>query len=74
VESLRRNGSTSIKLVVDSTPLVEPCDVADAFLNHFQLVYNNPSPVVFLSLSSSSEFLFLSPIPNSDIFKALKTF
>jgi hypothetical protein len=58
--------------VVDGTHLVEPCEVADEFANNFQLIYNNPSPGIFRSLSSSSKFLSLSPISDYDIFKALK--
>jgi hypothetical protein len=66
----RKKSSTSIQLVVDGTRLVDPCEVADAFANHFQLIYeyNNPSSGISPSLSSSSELLTLSPISDSDIF------
>jgi hypothetical protein len=72
VASFRKKYSTSIQLVVDSIHLIEHCVVADAFPNHFQLLYSIPSPGVFLSLSSSPEFLILSPISDSNNFKALK--
>jgi hypothetical protein len=58
--------------VVDGTHLVEPCEVADAFAIHFHFIYNNPSPGIVPSLSSSSEFLSISRISDSDIFKAHK--
>jgi hypothetical protein len=48
--------STSIQLVVDGTHLAKPYEVADAFANHFQLVYNDPSPGTGSSLLSPSEF------------------
>jgi hypothetical protein len=72
VESFRNRSSTAIQCVVDGTHLVEPYEVADPSANHFQLVYDNPSPGVFPSLSLHSEFLSLSPICDYNIFKALK--
>jgi hypothetical protein len=64
--------STSIQLVVDGIHFVETCEVADAFANNFQIVYNSLSPAVFSSLSSPSEFLFLELYSDSDIFKVRK--
>jgi hypothetical protein len=66
------NSSTFIALEVDVTPLVEPCEDANAFAKLFQSVYNNSCPQFFPFLSLSSEFLPLTPISDSDIFKALK--
>jgi hypothetical protein len=63
--------AASFQLVVDGTHMVEPWEVADAFGIYFQLVHNSASPGVFPSLSSPSEFLSLSPISVSDIFKTL---
>jgi hypothetical protein len=36
-----RNKSNSFQLVVDGTHLVEPCQLAEAFANHFKSVYVN---------------------------------
>jgi hypothetical protein len=72
VTSFRKRDSTSIQLEVDSKNFLEHCEVAAEFSNHFQLVYNNPCPVVFPILSSSSESLSLAPVSDSDIFKAIK--
>jgi hypothetical protein len=72
VASFRKINSTSLQLEVDSKHLIETCDVGDEFSKHFQSVYNNPCPVVFPTLSSSSEFLSLAPVSDSDIFKVIK--
>lgn len=56
--------------MVDGTHLIESCEVIDAFADHFQLLCKNHPPGVFLALSSSSEFLSLSPVSDSDYFKA----
>ncbi|PNF43033.1 hypothetical protein B7P43_G08782 [Cryptotermes secundus] len=72
VASFRKKSSTSIQLIVDGTHLVDHYEVANAFAEHFQSVYNSSSPGVFPSLSSSSlGSLTLSPITDSDIFKAI---
>jgi hypothetical protein len=72
VASFGKRNSASVPLEVGGEHLVESCVVADEFSNHFQSVYNNPCPVVFPTLSSSSEFLSLAPVCDSDIFKAIK--
>jgi hypothetical protein len=68
----KKRNSTSIQLEVDGKRLVEPCDVADVFSKHFQSLYNDLCPVVFPTLSSSSEFLSLAPVSDSGIFKAIE--
>jgi hypothetical protein len=60
--------STSIQLEVEGKHLIEPC-VADEFSKHFQSVYNNHRPFVFPSILSCTEFLFLVPVSDSDVFK-----
>lgn len=52
--------------------MVKPCKLADKLNKHFQSVYNNPYPNVFLALLLSSEFSSLAPISDLDVFKALK--
>jgi hypothetical protein len=72
VASFRKNISTSIQLMIDGTHLVDHCEIANAFANHFHSTYNSPSPVFFLSLpSSSSGSHSLSPTSDSDIFKSI---
>jgi hypothetical protein len=61
-----------IQLEVDGKHLIQPNDVADEYSKHFQSVCNNPCPVVFPSLLSSSEFLTLAPVSDSDVIKAIK--
>jgi hypothetical protein len=63
----------SNQLEADGKPLIEPYSFADEFSNHFQSVYayNNPRPVVFPILSSSSEFLSLLSVSDSDVIKAI---
>jgi hypothetical protein len=72
VVSFRKRNSTSIQLEVDGKQLIEPCEVAGEFSKHVQSVYNNTCPVVFPTLLSSSEFLSLPPVSDSNIFKAIK--
>jgi hypothetical protein len=62
VASFRKRNSNSVQLDVDAKHLIKLYGVADYFSKHLQSVYNNPCPVVFPILSSSSEFLFLTPI------------
>jgi hypothetical protein len=52
--------------------LIEPNDIADEFSKHFQTVYHNPGPIVFPNLLSSSEFLPLASVSDSDVYKAIK--
>jgi hypothetical protein len=61
----------SLQLEVDGKHLTESCDVADRFSKHFYSRYNNPCPVVFSTLSSSSEFVSLAPVSDSDFLKLL---
>jgi hypothetical protein len=57
---------------VDGKHLIKPDDVADEFSKRFQSVYNNPCPAVFPTLLSSSEFLTLASVSDSDVIKAIK--
>jgi hypothetical protein len=70
--SFRKRNATSIQLEIEGKHLIEPCNVADELSKHFQSAYNNPCPVVFPNLSSSSEFLSLAPVSDSDVFQAIK--
>jgi hypothetical protein len=72
VASFRKINSASIQLEADGKHLIELCDVAGKFSKHFQSVYNNLCRVFFHNLSASSEFLFLSPVSDSDVFTAIK--
>jgi hypothetical protein len=73
VASFRKKSSSSIQLMVDGTHLTDHSEVANAFANHFQSSFNNPSPGVFSCPSSSSSgSISVPPITDSDIFKALK--
>jgi hypothetical protein len=72
VASFRKINSTSIQLEVDGKHLIELCEVTHEFSKQFQLVYNNPYPVVFPTLSSFSKFLSLASVPVSDVFKVIK--
>ncbi|PNF20051.1 hypothetical protein B7P43_G05268 [Cryptotermes secundus] len=72
VASFRKRNSNSIQLEVDGKHLIEPNDVADEFSKHFQTVYHNPGPIVFPILLSSSEFLPLASVSDSDVIKAIK--
>jgi hypothetical protein len=58
---LGKKSSNSVQFVVAGTHLAEHCEVADAFVNHFQLVYNDISSGVFPFFSPYSRFLSLSP-------------
>jgi hypothetical protein len=64
--------STSIQLEVDGKHLIELCKIPDGFSKQFQSVYNNPCPVVFLTLCSHSEFLSLDPASDWGVFKTIK--
>jgi hypothetical protein len=66
-----RKKSTSIQLEIDAKRLVELCVVVDESSKHLQSVHNNPCPVVFPAHSSSSGFLSLAHISDSDILKLL---
>jgi hypothetical protein len=70
VASFRKRNSTSIQFEIDGKHLIEPYDVAEEFSKHFQSVYNDLFPVVFPTLSSSSEFLSLFPLSYLYVFKA----
>jgi hypothetical protein len=73
VTSFSEKSSTSIQLVVDGNHFIDHCEVANAFANDFQLVYNNPSPRSFSTLSSTfSGSLSLPCISESDILKAIE--
>jgi hypothetical protein len=72
VASFRKRNSNSIQLEVDGNHLFKPHEVADEFSKHFQSVYNNPGPIVFPTTLSSSEFLPLASVSDSDIIKAIK--
>jgi hypothetical protein len=69
--SFRKINSASVQLDVDAKHLFESCVVADEFSKHLQSVYKNTSPVVFPNLSSSSEFLSLAQVSDSDISEAI---
>jgi hypothetical protein len=71
VASFRKINSKSIQLEVDGKHLSQPNDVADEFSKHFQSVYNNPCPVVFPTLLSSSEFLTSASVSDLDVIKAI---
>jgi hypothetical protein len=71
VASFKKINSLSIQLEADGMHLIEPYDVADEFSMYFQSIYNNPCPVVFPTVSSS-EFLPLAPVSDTDMFKAIK--
>jgi hypothetical protein len=62
----------SFELEVDGKHLIKPNYVVNKFSKHFQSVYNNPCPVVFQALLSSSEFLPLASVSYSDDIKAIK--
>jgi hypothetical protein len=70
--SFRKRNCNSIQLEVNGKHLIQPNDVADEFSKHFQSVYNSPCPVVFPTLLSSSEFLTLAPVSDSDVIKTIK--
>jgi hypothetical protein len=52
--------------------LFKPHDVADEFSKYFQSVYNNPCHIVFPTILSSSEFLPLASVSDSDIINGIK--
>jgi hypothetical protein len=70
VASFRYINFTSIHLGAGGKNSMETCDIADELSKHFQSVYNDPCPVVFLTLSSSTGLLSLAPVSVSDISKA----
>jgi hypothetical protein len=72
VTSFRKRNSNSIQLEVDGKHLIKPNHAADEFSNHFQSVYYNSCPFVLLTLLSSSEFLPLALVSDSDVIKAIK--
>jgi hypothetical protein len=72
VASFRKSNSNSIQLEVDGKHLSQRNDVVDEFSKHFQSVYNNPYPAVFPNLLSSSEFLTLASVSDSDVIKAIQ--
>jgi hypothetical protein len=72
VASLRKRNSNSIQLDFDGKHLIKPNDVTDEFSKHFDLVCNNPCPIVLQIISSSSEFLPLAPVSDSDVIKAIQ--
>jgi hypothetical protein len=72
VASFRKRNSNSIQLEVDGKHLIQPHVIADEFSKHSQSVNNNPCPVVFPTLLSSSEFLTLASVSDSDVIKAIK--
>jgi hypothetical protein len=72
VASFRKRNPTFIQLEVDVKHVIEPCDAAYEFSKHFQPVYNHICPAVFPTRSSSSEYLSLAPVSDSDDFKATK--
>jgi hypothetical protein len=73
VASVMKRNSVSILLEVDCKHLIESCDVSDQFSKHFQSVNSNLCPIAFPTFSSSSEFLSLAPVSDSDILKLLNT-
>jgi hypothetical protein len=72
VASFRKRNSNSIQLEVDGKHLIKPNDTAYEFSKHFQSVHHNPCPIIFPSPLSSSEFLLLASVSDSDIIKAIK--
>jgi hypothetical protein len=70
VATFRKRNSTSLQLEVDGKHLIEPFDVGDEFPKHSQSVYKSPCPVDFPTLSPSYELLSLSPVFDSNDFKA----
>jgi hypothetical protein len=71
VAFFREKNSDSIQLEVDGNHLIKPKAAADEFSKHIQSVYNKPCPVVFTNLFSSSEFLTLVSVSDSDVIKAI---
>ncbi|PNF33582.1 hypothetical protein B7P43_G14684 [Cryptotermes secundus] len=72
VASFKKRNPNSIQLEVDGKHLIKPNDIDDEFSKHFQAVYHNPGPIVFPNLLSSSEFLPLASLSESDVMKAIK--
>jgi hypothetical protein len=72
VACFRKATFNSIQLEVDGKHLVKPNDVAEEFSKHFQSVYNDPCPVIFPILLSSSEFLPMAPVSKFEIIQAIK--
>jgi Notch-like protein len=72
VPYIRKRNSNSIQLEVDGKHLIKPNDIAEEFSKHFQSVYHSRCPTVYPTLLSSSEFLPLTSVPDSDIIKAIK--
>ena len=64
--------------MVDGTPLVEPYQVAaEVFANHFKSVYDNtaskfPSNPITSFDAASSDNLFLFPVTEADVCKAIR--
>jgi hypothetical protein len=65
VASFRKRNSNTIQLEVDDNH-------ADEFSKNFQSLYNNHYPIIFPTLLSSSEFLPLASVSDSDVIKAIK--
>jgi hypothetical protein len=72
VASFRKRNSNFIQLEVHGKHLNKAIAVAEGFPKDFQSVYSNPCPNVLPTLLSSSEFLPLAPVSNSDVIKAIK--
>jgi hypothetical protein len=63
VASLRKK-IISLQLEVECTLLVEPSEVADAFVKHFRLVYNTSFPGVLPTPTTFSECRDLPLFPS----------
>jgi hypothetical protein len=75
VSNFRKNKSNSFQPVVNGTHLVEPYQIAEAFANHFKLVYDNTAskflsnPITSFDVVSSDN---LSVFSDADVRKAIR--
>jgi hypothetical protein len=72
ISNFRKHRSSSIQLEFGGAHFIEPNAVADVFPMHFQSVCNNLCLMDIPSLSSSSEFLSLTPFSDADACEAIK--
>jgi hypothetical protein len=64
-EHLKSDPKPEAEPEAHSKHYIDPCVVAEEFVKHFQSAHSNASPVVFSTLSESSELSLLTPVSDS---------
>jgi hypothetical protein len=72
VYNFRRKDNTFTQIKVDDHFVIDPKNIADAFVNHFKSIFNTSCPTITASQPVTTDFLPTAPISAAEVSKRLK--